>query len=54
MQLPEKIIWHGKTYPIPDADKIEKWVEESVCETPDGDTVKPDHPDSWLNLLGMI
>lgn len=54
MELPAKITWQGKSYPIPTADQIEHWVIDSVCETPDGDTVEPDHPDSWLFLLGLI
>jgi hypothetical protein len=25
-----------------------------VCETPWGDIVEPDHPKSWLRILGLI
>jgi hypothetical protein len=25
-----------------------------VCETPWGDIVEPDHPKSWLRVLGLI
>jgi hypothetical protein len=25
-----------------------------VCETPEGDTVEPDHPHSWLRILKLI
>ncbi|WOB09717.1 MULTISPECIES: hypothetical protein [Burkholderiales] len=52
--LPDTIVWRGLTYDIPDFDQIEAWVFGSVCETPDGDTVEPDHPDSWLSLLGIV
>ena len=54
MALPEQITWHGKQYPTPDLEELECWGMDSVCETPDGDTVEPDHPDSWLSLLGFI
>jgi len=33
--------------------ELEFWMFDSVCETPDGDIVEPDHPDSWLALLGI-
>jgi hypothetical protein len=35
-------------------DQLEAWVLDSVCETPEGDIVEPDHPDSWLSLLRLI
>ena len=44
----------GDRYPIPSDAELESWVFDSVCETPDGETVEPDHPDSWLRLLGFI
>jgi len=53
-KLPKTIIWNGQKYEVPDMDQIEEWVWDSVCETPDGDIVEPDHPDSWLSLLGLI
>jgi len=54
LKLPETIIWNGQEYEVPDMDLIEQWVWDSVCETPEGDTVEPDHPDSWLSLLHFI
>jgi hypothetical protein len=30
-------------------EDIEEWTFDSVCLTPAGDEVEPDHPDSWLN-----
>ncbi|WP_218064730.1 hypothetical protein, partial [Enterobacter asburiae] len=54
MQLPKTIIWKGNEYEVPDMAEIENFVFDSVCETPDGETVEPDHPDSWLSLIGLI
>jgi hypothetical protein len=52
--LPASITWRGHLYDTPDFAQLEAWAFDSVCETPDGDTVEPDHPDSWLSLLGLI
>jgi hypothetical protein len=41
-------------YDIPSNEEIEEWVFDSLCPTPADDDVEPDHPDSWLSLLGMI
>ena len=41
-------------YDIPSNEDIEEWSFDSVCFTPADDEVEPDHPDSWLSLLGMI
>ena len=49
--LPATLTWHGQDYPVPEMDQLEA---DSVCETPEGDIVEPDHPDSWLSLLGII
>jgi hypothetical protein len=54
MCFPKSISWKGKTYQVPSMDEIDGWVVDSVCETPEGDRVEPDHPDSWLSLLGLI
>lgn len=54
LNLPKTIIWRGEEYEVPDMETIESFVFDSVCETPDGETVEPDHPDSWLRLLGLI
>ena len=53
-KLPKTIVWRGQVYEVPSMDEIEAWIYDSVCETPDGDRVEPDHPDSWLYLLGFI
>tara|TARA_R100000808_G_scaffold24765_1_gene58166 strand:- start:4729 stop:4890 length:162 start_codon:yes stop_codon:yes gene_type:complete len=52
--IPKVITWQGREFMTPDMEQIEEWVWDSVCETPDGDPVEPDHPDSWLRLLGLI
>ena len=52
--LPATITWQSDDYPTPSEDAIEFWVLDSLCETPDGDIVEPDHPDSWLSLLGLV
>ena len=48
------VTWRGKEYQPPSMGDLEAWVNDSVCETPDGETVEPDHPDSWLSILGII
>ena len=53
LQLPETVRWNGDEYAVPALDEIEFWIFDSVCETPDGDIVEPDQPDSWLALLGL-
>jgi hypothetical protein len=41
-------------YDIPTNEEIEEWAFDSVAFTPDDDEVEPDHPDSWLSILGLI
>ena len=52
--LPEVLTWQGEEYEVPDIPQLNAWVWDSVCETPDGETVEHDHPDSWLRLLGFV
>jgi len=52
--FPITIEWNGEEYEVPSFEEIESWVYDSVCETPDGCRVEPDHPDSWLRILGLI
>jgi hypothetical protein len=54
MHIPAFITWKGEEFETPSLDEIEEMVFDSVCETPDGVRVEPDHPDSWLSLLGLI
>lgn len=49
-----EVFYKGDWYPVPTMEAIEEWVFDSVCETPDEDMVEPDHPSSWLSLLGLI
>lgn len=51
---PKTIEFNGQTYETPSMDELQEWVFDSVCETPEGDEVEPDAPDSWLSLLGLI
>jgi hypothetical protein len=46
--------WRGKWWQLPTDTELELWVMDSVCETPDGRTVEPDHPESWLSILNLI
>jgi len=41
-------------YDIPLNEDIEDWCFDSCAFTPAEDEVEPDHPDSWLRLLGLI
>jgi hypothetical protein len=38
----------------PSIDLLEEWQSDCVCETPTGEMVEPDHPRSWLFILGLI
>lgn len=46
--------WNGDWWPAPTMEEVEEWVFDSVCFTPDEDEVEPDHPNSWLSILGII
>ena len=46
--------WNGQWLPIPTIDEFQEWTIDSVCPTPDGTDVEPDHPDSWLSLVGLV
>lgn len=41
-------------YQVPLIGEIEDWTLGSVACTPCDDDCEPDHPDSWLRILGMI
>ena len=41
-------------YCVPTMEEVEEWTFDSVCFTPGEDEVEPDHPDSWLSLLGLL
>jgi hypothetical protein len=48
------VAWSGANYPVPTLEELELWSLDSVAESPDGDDVEPDAPESWLSLLGLI
>lgn len=52
--FPKTIQWKGDDYEVPNMEALEFWAVDSVCETPDGEIVEPDNPDSWLALLGLV
>jgi len=48
------IFWRNNWYAVPTTEEVEEWVFDSVCFTPEEDEVEPDHPHSWLSILGLI
>lgn len=52
--LQKFIIWRGKKYEVPSLEELQEWMDDGGCETPDGEWVEPDAPESWLRILGMI
>jgi len=50
----KKIRWRGKFWTAPSEAELNAWTFDSVCETPDGRTVEPDHPESWLRILKLV
>jgi hypothetical protein len=46
--------WEGdfRWFEVPTMEDFERW--DSVCETPEGEPVEPDHPRSWLVIMRMI
>ena len=46
--------WKGEDVPIPIMSDFMVWTLDSICPTPDGDPVEPDHPESWLSLVGLV
>ena len=49
-----RIKWRGKFWPAPSDAELDFWTFDSCCETPDGRTVEPDHPESWLRILRLV
>jgi hypothetical protein len=41
-------------YEVPCMGELEEMTFDSMALTPAEDAVEPDHPDSWLMLLGLI
>jgi hypothetical protein len=46
--------WRGRWWELPTLEDLKLWTIDSCCETPDGRTVEPDSPDSWLRLLCLV
>lgn len=49
-----KLWWKDKWYVVPDETDFIMWSIDSICLTPDGDQVEPDHEDSWLALAQLV
>lgn len=49
-----RIQWRGKFWPAPADAELDWWTFDSCAETPDGRTVEPDHPESWLRILRLV
>jgi hypothetical protein len=49
-----RIWWRGKFWPAPADAELDQWTFDSCAETPDGRTVEPDHPESWLRILRLV
>ena len=41
-------------YQVPTLEEVEQWTFSDTVPTPADDDLEPDHPDSWLRLLGLI
>jgi len=41
-------------YQVPTMAEVEEWTFADTVPTPADDDLEPDHPDSWLRLLGLI
>lgn len=50
-----EVRFRGEWHPVPTYGDIEDWIcDHGSCQTPDGSSVEPDDPNSWLSLLGLI
>jgi len=49
-----RVFWRGQWWLPPTDGMLESWTFDSVCETPDGRTVEPDHPEAWLSILRLV
>jgi len=49
-----RILWRRQWWFAPTDAELQAWTMDSVCDTPDGRTVEPDAPDSWLRILGLV
>ena len=49
-----RLWFQGCWYDVPSVAEVMEWTLDSVCPTPDGRTMEPDAPDSWLSLLQLV
>jgi hypothetical protein len=49
-----RLWWRDRWIDLPTIAQVEEWTFDTCCETPDGDTLEPDAPESWLRLLGLV
>lgn len=48
------LFYRGRWFKVPSTDDLEDMVHGCLSESPYGDIVEPDHPESWLVLLGLM
>ncbi len=48
------INWRREFCALPTDADLDRFTFDSVCETPKGELVEPDHPESWLRLLRLV
>lgn len=54
MNLPETLEWRGRVYRVPAEQELQAMFRNRLAETPDGDIVEVDDPNSWLVLLEIV
>lgn len=52
--LPSHKYWNGDWHETPSLGDLEEWLYDGVSETPYGDQVEPDHPHSWITIVGLM
>lgn len=49
-----QIQWRGTWWNAPTDPELDFWTIDSICESPDGRSLEPDHPESWLSILRLV
>ena len=52
--LPYEISWRGQDYLVPSTLILHKNVALGIYKNPKEETVSPESPDSWFQLLGLV
>ena len=52
--LPYEISWHDRTYTVPSSYSLQKRIALGIYKNPDEETVSPESPDSWFQLLDLL